>query len=408
MRALRRTLRVGLPLAIGAAALASCALAGFTVLDEVAPPSGAGGSGTSTTTTSTSTTSTTPPTEAGAGGQGGAPCGLATFPGPPSIPTPEGTVEFVAAIRSIDFGEKTGNVPGLDLDGKCTCTANKIPKGCCQSDGPTCAMATKACDGPRGIDNAGAGVFSMLSTFLGNFGSDYYSQRAAEGQWTTLLRVRDYNGTANDDRVEVDWYASKGVEHADGGVDPPAWDGDDRWYVTNDSVDTPDGGAPSLEQPRWFDKKAYVTDHVLVASMPSSVLRLAGTSAVDIRLSAGFVVARIEPLGAGKGYALTGGLLVFRWRIEDVFLALGSYRDEAGQPICTNDPFYKTGRTQLCSLPDITVEAVAPTSPCTALSVGVAFEAQPARLGEFAAPAAVTNGCPPGSDPKDDSCPPPP
>ena len=37
MRALRRTLRVGLPLAIGAAALASCALAGFTVLDEVAP-----------------------------------------------------------------------------------------------------------------------------------------------------------------------------------------------------------------------------------------------------------------------------------------------------------------------------------------------------------------------------------
>ena len=318
----------------------------------------------------------------------------------------------MVAIRKIDFGDKSKTLPGLDLDGKCTCTAGKIPKGCCQSDGPSCKMATTACDGPRGVDNAGASVFQLISTFLGNFGSDFYSKRAELGEWSTLFRVRGYNGQSNDDRVELDWYASAGLEQPDGGLPDaaaatPKWEGHDRWRVTEVSVLPPDGGPPSLDQPRWSDKKAYVTDNVLVASIPSSVLRLAGlTNAMDVRVSAGFIVAEIAPQAAGDGYALTKGLIVFRWKTKDVFYALSSYRDEVGNPICTDSPFYKTGVSQLCSLPDITVEAVAPTEACTALSVGIGFEASPAEIGVFTPSAGNSPGCPAATDPANDDCPP--
>jgi hypothetical protein len=390
--------------ALAAAAIASCALAGFDVADEPETTSGGGGhtsSSTSTTSTSTST-STTTSTSTGAGGS---PCGLATYPGPPSVITPEGQEEFVAAFHSIDFGDKSATPPGLDLDGKCTCFGNKVPKGCCQADGPSCMQASKTCDGARGIDNVGAGVFSLISTFLGNFGSDYFSQRAQGGFWTSLIRVRSYNGTPNDGRVEVDIYASGGFQQPPGGVDVPKWDGSDPWKVTDDSVDKGDGGAPDLDHPKWFDKTAYVTDGVLVASLPSSVLRLSGTSAIDVRVSAGFLVAKIVPQGPGAGYALTDGLVVFRWKIADVLYALSSYRDANGKPICTDNPLYTTGRSQLCNLPDINVEASKPTEPCTAVSVGLAFEAKPAKLGAFSPSAPLTGGCPAATDPQYDSCP---
>jgi hypothetical protein len=403
VRTLSRGLRWVVPVVALGAAGASCALAGFTVLDD-APPSGAGGAAasTSTSTGSTSTaTTTTPPADAGTDA---AACGLATYPGPPALATPAGGEEFVVAIRTIDLGDKSKVVPGLDLDGKCTCITGKVPAGCCQADGPSCLMATKACDGARGVDNAGASIFSMIKTFLGNFGSDFYSKRAEEGAWSTLFRVRDYNGQPDDDRVEFSWYASAGFEFVDGGT--PAWDGHDKWRITEDSVLPGDGGAPSLDAPKWTDTKAYVTDGVLVAAMPSSVLRLASPNGVvELRVSAGFVVARVEPLAAGEGYALTDGVIVFRWKVADVFYALSSYRDQDGAAICTNSAFYKTGRGQLCSLPDITVEASSPTKPCDALSVGVGFKASPAKLGSLVKVLEQVPGCAPEFDPQFDTCP---
>lgn len=390
-------------------AFASCALAGFAVLDEVPADAGSGAGGASTSSTTSSTGSTT--TDAGVGGQGGASCGLATFPGPPSIATTAGQEEFVVAIRSIDFGEASGEVPGLDLDGKCTCVQGApTPKGCCQSDGPSCKMAKVTCDAPRGIDNAGARVFSLISGALDSFSSAFFSKGAEAGQWTTLFRVRGYNGSANDDQVELDWYASRGIElpaGPDGGPPAPLWDGHDAWYVTTDSVETPEAGPPSLDQPRWFDKNAYVTDHVLVASIPASVLRLAGTSSIDIRISAGFVVARIAPPGdGGAGYALQDGVIVFRWAVKDVFYALSSYRDNDGKPLCTDNVLYGVGLGQICSLPDLTVQPSGPTTPCDALSTGITFQASAAKLGDFFAPQPPSGGCPAGTDPADGQCPP--
>lgn len=407
MRAPSRALRSAVPVLLLGAAAASCALAGFSVLDE-APPAGAGGASSSTSTTgSTSTGSTTTAADAGDAGDDAAPCGLATYPGPPALATPGGGQEFVVAIRAIDLGDKSKKLPGLDLDGKCTCITGKIPAGCCQADAPSCQMAKKACDGPRGIDNAGASIFSMIKTFLGNFGSDFYSQAIEEGAGSTLFRVRDYNGQANDDQVELAWYSSAGFDHQGGTVAAPKWDGHDKWLVTEDSVLPGDGGALDIDVPRWVDPKAYVTDGVLVAAIPSSVLRLASTNGIiDVRVSGGFVVARIEPLAPGQGFALVDGVVVFRWKIADVFFALSSYRDQDGIAICTNDAFYKTGRGQLCALPDITVEAASPTTPCDALSVGVGFQAAPANLGPLVATPVQTPGCPKETDPQFDSCPP--
>jgi hypothetical protein len=406
----RRVAIRGLGAALLGGAFASCALAGFTVLDGPAPGDAGAGAGGATTSSST-TSSTTSSSASTSSGAGGATCGLATYPGPPSGATVPGQEDFVVAIRSIDFGEGSKSPPGFDLDGRCTCPAGTAtPAGCCKSDGPSCAMAKVTCDGPGGVDNASARLFSLLAGFLDNFGSSFFSQRAEQGFWTTLLRVRGYNGEADDDQVEVDWYVSEGYRAVDGGSPAPKWDGTDRWSVSDDSVVVPEAGPPDADHPRWFDAKAYVSNHVLVASLPSSVCRLAGgTSAIDVRVTAGFIVATIAPADdAGSGWALRDGTIAFRWAMSDVFYAISTYRDDAGKPLCTDGTFYKLGRDQLCGAQDITVAPSGPTTPCDAVSAGIAFQAYPAQLGPFYTPAAPSPGCPAATNPANDVCAPPP
>ena len=72
--------------------------------------------------------------------------------------------------------------------------------------------------------------------------------------------------------MEFDWYPpASGAHGPDGG--PPLWDGSDTWPIS--STGLADG--ISIDNPKFRNIHAYVTGHVLVASLPASFFTLGGS-----------------------------------------------------------------------------------------------------------------------------------
>lgn len=330
-----------------------------------------------------------PQPDGGAGGAGGgAPgCLAATYPDPPTVPDDAISTEFVIALRTIDLGEGAMTPPGYDLDHVCTCFADA---------GPSCESTIAHCDGPGGVDNATSQFFTLIQVALGasSFSSAKFSADVESGVWSLLARVRGYNGMPDDPAVEVALFPSPGTGT------PPLWDGNDAWAVSAQSVD---GG--DLEQPVYGSAGAYVANGVLVAAMPTILMKLGGEEdTITFRLTGGVLTGHLAP--QGSGYGLTGGIIAARWKIDDVFAALSTYRDGKGEPFCTDLVFaYDTAKKTLCNGRDILADSAGPRSqPCDALSIGVGFTAHAAQLGAVSPPPMPTPGCPPETDPANDSC----
>jgi hypothetical protein len=373
-------------LALGLATITSCLVGSFDVAPSGAGSGGRGDGGSS---------------QSGAGGDDD-PCGHATYPLPPGTTT-EGTDEVVVALRRVAFGEDSPTPPGLDLDDTCTC--------CCQGEGPSCLQPKTSCDYPEGVDNAVAGLFQLFDIGLVGFGSEEFSQNAEQGQWSVLLRVRDYNGSGDDDRVELSWLVGLGIFGGLGERLAPQWDGEDAWTVATSSFTALDGGPadPALglegNLPRYVDTKAYVTDHKLVASLPDTELLLgSGPNRITFHLVGAFVVGELAQAADGTGLALTNALLVGQWRLGDFFDALSTYRNADGTPFCTDDSLYKVIKPTICGAVDMYSGTATPTTPCDAFSLGMAFEASSAKLVGVADGSAPTPGCPLATDPAGDSC----
>jgi hypothetical protein len=316
-----------------------------------------------------------------------------------------------------------GSLVGYDLDSRCTCLG----------DGPSCnqPMAPNEsvhCDGPGGIDNVVAHLFNAASAFDPSFSSQSYSDDAEAGLWTVLIRIEEYSGSPNDDQVRVSLYTSSGLDK-----DPctmpgamPAWDGNDVWPVDSTGLEPPaqggggaggggtggagggpqcgEGGAPgyTVDAPLYTDPAAYVTDQVVVASLPSSGIVLNEEGAF-LRLTGGFVTGRLE-LMDGRWY-LHDAVLTGRWRMTDFFEAI-AYMTSGGEPLCTDNPVYTLFKQAVCDARDITGDVTGPTSPCDAISFAMGFEAESAGLGYiYPASPSGPQQCPPGTDPAQDTCP---
>ena len=356
----------------GLAAAASCALDGFQKVDA------------------TGTTSTTATTGTG----GSAPvCESADYPAPPNASDggldDAGTPEIVAAIRKVLLVEQAdGGALGVDLDSRCSC----------QGEEATCVVPPNGaeCDLAGGRDNALSKLFTTLQVILqqGDI-SDFYSAQAESGKWSLLLRIRGYDGELDDSQVEVAWYVAVGSVAA-----TPLWDGTDGWRISSDSVTALD-----LEQPLYVDTHAYVTNGLVVASLPSTAFTLAGSvSRITFRLTAGGLIGRL--VHDGQAWGLRDGILAGRVSESDLFYAVSSYRDDNGAPLCTDSPLYGVARDIVCNGRDILSGLGGPSTPCDAVSMAIGFEADPALLGPVEVPIPPTTSCAAGTDPIDDACPP--
>ena len=301
---------------------------------------------------------------------------------PPARPgTPDGADEpqIIFALRDVvlDQADDVWLNYGYDLDGYCTNIATE--RSCEPPLGGTVAI-----DGERGLDNAaGERLLSILVEGFPTVAEQAQIDQAS-GRAAVVLRVRGYNGLDDDPSVEVALMQSV---HAipEGGTlgDDPAWDGRDRWYVSEaDFV----SGDP--EDPLVLDDTAYVAGRTLVMEIPAG----RGISFpwsglfLELRLTGGVLTGEIS----ADGTLLSNVQLAGRWPSVDLRDALD------GIGLCPGDPGRSTAELLLSSLPDIRED---PSDDglgvtCNAFSVGIGMLGYRARWGGVVTPTPTPDPCP--------------
>ena len=386
--------------ALAAVTAASCAVSSFELVDNETLDGG------HTTNSSSS--------QGGSGGQSPS-CAHAVWPSAPAVSDPGDDIELVLAVRSVDFGENDlsdGPTVGYDLDGRCTC----------QGEQPSCqnalSVGEEQCDGPAGRDNATAAIFKQLGAVdPAKRTSEAWTAEVESGNWSLLIRLRNYNGKANDHQVQVALYPSPGMDQDSCNDNPvPSWDGSDQWPVSATSLigyGAGGGGTggcgggstdEALDSPKYVDDNAYVAAGVMVANLPELALVLnRGYSNTILKLTAGFVSGRLETDAKVGGWSLRDGLLVGRWKLSDFFETLSNL-DYKSDPLCTDTAIYQAIKGSACPKLDITSMLAGPTKPCDALSFALAIEAQSAKLGSIDPSAPPQSACPAETNPVNDSC----
>ena len=285
---------------------------------------------------------------------------------------------------------------GYDLDGLCS-----RPPSPAVECVPPARGADPETDGEGGIDNAfGHWLYPLVQVTLPTLEAD---ARAAEelGVGAIVVVLDGWNGEPNDSRVQATLLigmtgtpgpsdgarpdvveAGARITLPDGSAaPPPAWDGDDWFWVRSDGYSATDPTQPVL-----FDDNAYVSDGLLVAVLPARVdiLFQSTDQAVLVRLTESIAVARMIDGGA-RVEAMVAG----RWPVVDIL----ETAERVG--LCEGTGQYRLIEDQLGRIADL--RAIAGTGgdgvPCNALSLGASFTGYAAHLaGALAAPA-VPNAC---------------
>ncbi len=290
-----------------------------------------------------------------------------------------------------------GNDIGLDLDRFCSCQGEE--RSCIPPAGQPEKLS---CDKAQGRDNQMPALFNLVELALQVQDiSELYTTFAEVGNWGLLFHVSNYNGEPNDSKVRVAWYGSAGTPAV------PTWDGTDIWPIAESTLLNND-----VNQPKYFDNDAYVTDGTLVLSAPTGGIAVAGgQTRLNINLSAGTITARITKDAMGR-YVLRDGLIAGRIPEVELFEMVKSFRDDSGKPFCTDTIFWGTIQDAFCRGLDVQTGPPEPNKPCNAVSFAAGFDGDPAALGQPMAAGANTPDCPPETDPVVSftmyGCPPPP
>lgn len=377
---MRRLVRTSFVVAIALAAAWSCVLYDTSMLLPAAPPDADA-------------------SEAGADASG---CTLARWPARPLVEDVPGggTIEFVAALRTVDYGVgREAGVPrdfGFDLDGRCTCPA--------EGGLPSCrpfADAEPQCDFDDGRDNTAAVLLDAFTKFSDSFSQTAVNTSLANGFYGLLVRVRRYNGRADDPNVEVAIFNSPGHDGIqDGGVpSKPRQDGTDRWTV--DPASVKGGVGPQPYTPIYVDTNAYVAGNRLVATLDFPITfagqPLEKVTALTVDLKGSVVVGTLRPEGAG--YRIDDGRLGGRWPTARLLTSLEVLPDPAspGAGLCGDSGTYAFVKDLVCNGQDIVADIKQDntSAPCDAVSLSVAFTAGPAQLGDLVAPPTGARLCGP-------------
>lgn len=315
---------------------------------------------------------------------------------------------------------------GLDLDGTCT---NPIDCPAEKKQGVVSCQASSGipADGVGCRDNTFAKLVPMASAISATqpFGvsQQAYNCSFYRGSFNIIVKISDYNGTANDDTVRLDAYMSPGLED-----DLPTWDclsdptpqkdqvtwlPTQRWYVDQAGLSGPittPGQLPPAK--KIFDAAAYVRQGYLVVRMPDGAeIRFIGDNSkypgFSLILYGGELVGHLHK-NADSLWVLDDTLVVGRTKASDL---LQSFRLMGVCPNTIGCSYYNVLSTYLRTSADITADGGAsPNAPCDAISVGFALTLSSATPGD-AVPVSAEVPCvpPPGvpndAGPADGACP---
>ncbi len=319
-------------------------------------------------------------------------CNHARLPPRPDRDDPGGgdAGELIFATQSLVFEPDAGNgeTVGYDLDGFCTCPGPKS----CNAPGKT------VCDDGRGRDNSAGALLANFTSYADVFNPKTINTRLAKGRVGLLLRLRDYNGTANDTQVEGAIFLSNGTDGVQDGGTPmvPQYMGKDVWTVDPRSLV---GGVapPYLPTTDNADNSAYVKDDVIVASLNATYIEFAaisGSSQFQVELKSVVVTAKIIH-GPNNTFAIQDGLLAGRWPSRKLLTSLAGVHDplNPGGYLCGDSGAYQGIKSLACTNRDIasSLQNDGQNANCDALSFALRFTASPALLGPvFAGPPPIT------------------
>ena len=285
---------------------------------------------------------------------------------------------------------------GYDLDGFCTDDFDSPVECMPRADAPV------ETDGPGGLDNAfGHQVVRFLligkPTLQENAIAD-----SDKGIGVIVVRLRGWNGTANDTSVEVivaqsvfgtpelpdggvpvPMIPDGGVIYEDGGVPPvPRWEGRDYWWLRDDNFL---GG--DLDEPLLRDDSAYVTDGVVVTRLPGRVpIVLAGSVRSTIfKLADTRLTLRLSPDFTTVEEAILAG----RWSIADA-LEAAPY---VGICVGSENYMFLMRLAELSADVRSTAGMPAPSVPCDAISFALRFDGMRAFVGGTSDLVGLPNAC---------------
>lgn len=308
---------------------------------------------------------------------------------PPSTSSPDDDVEAVFAFRNISLDQSGDRWRrfGLDLDGMNTATVDD-PAECVAADG------NPVLDGEKGIDNSFGQ--NVLPTVVGLIAclEDNIALNQGLGFGTVLLRLREWNGTPNDAKVDVSvlsavdgtslddvsgltWGGPDGATlmqpGGSGQAPPPAWDGQDVFFADPSSL-----VAGQLSHPLVWKTDAYIRDGrvVLPVDTAATFVFLTGPGSFSISVD-GFLLADISE----DGQVLEKGLLAGRFSAGELVATLGPLG------IC-NETLRQSVTTLLTNNLDVRIDPAlgAPDEPCTATSIAFSFQGIRAQLAQTIAP----------------------
>lgn len=313
--------------------------------------------------------------------------GVCTHSRPPLPPNGVDTGDggLAIAIRHMSFGEISAGemkppAPGYDLDGVCTCPGD-----------PSCApllAGFSSCDLGNGADNAFLGLYANYSSILG---MEEVNDRIGNGGFGFLITLEGYNGLPDDPVVRVSFLSSTwSLVHPAGTF--PTWTGTDEWGV--DSVSYVDASVP-----RAVDPTAYVSNGVLVASLPSVALLLL-MSGIPMRfeVTEASLTGRLS-IADGGLYSLAEGQFTGRIPIESMLSVVASLPMLGQGSLCASAYGYSAVRAEVCKRADILRhQGGAPAASCDAMSFVFAFDGVQAVQGAaIDVPQVDAGACAPGT-----------
>ena len=309
------------------------------------------------------------------------------------------TYSFLNAVRTIYYNVPPDAGPelGFNLDNTCTCEDGGPPSCISRFDGGI----FRQCDDPGCRDVSGNSILTLFdSYFQGASAQGSINSQISAGALTVLFVVADYNGGPNDTSVVLTSFVSDGILGPDGKLVPPKWDGTDEWTVDvnteNGATNKYDGGW--VYSPQFLSTSGYVTNGVLVATIPEFVVNL-GFGQLDI--STITVTGTLVPMSGSWGLE---GQVVGRASTHGVLSLLANIADPFGgnSNLCGSDKTYRTIRQTLCEEADILKNPSFDNTgaTCDAISIAVGITANPAKFG----PPYMANHAPPGCDGGVDDC----
>lgn len=298
-------------------------------------------------------------------------------------------LEAVFALRnfSLDQSGDRWRRLGLDLDGLNTASIGDAAE-CVAANG------SPALDGEKGIDNAfGHHVLPTVVSLMSCL-EDNIALHQGRGRGTVLLRLRDWNGTANDAKVDVSLVSAvdgtslddvSGVEWGgtDGAelmlpvrVDPapdPAWDGEDYFFVDPSSL-----VAEDLDRAEVWESDAYIRDGRVVLPLDTAATFVFVTGPGSLSISVkGYFIADIS----ADGQSLVRGLIAGRFPAGEFVSSLGPL-GICDESLRSSVIGLLTGNLDLRADPS----KGTPDDDCTATGVALSFQGLRARIASRIAP----------------------